>query len=190
MQELAWGFQDAGVDDVIRKARSGDLAAFEELIRRHERLVLTTALHLTGNREDAQDAAQQVFLRLHRHLNRFRQDESFPPWLYRVTVNVCRDLNRRSRGRPTVALSFDLRSGDPGPEEALGLEQRRRIMAEALKTLPEKQRAALVLRDIEGLSAKEAAAALGSTEATVRSHASAARCQIKKFVERYLRRRL
>ncbi|MGI8988710.1 MAG: RNA polymerase sigma factor [Bryobacteraceae bacterium] len=187
MQELAWEIQGAGVDDVIEKARSGDLAAFEELIRRHERLVLTAALHLTGNREDAQDAAQQVFLRLHRHISRFHQAESFPPWLYRMTVNACRDLNRRKR--PTVALEIDPRSGEPGPEEALGVEQQRRIMAEALKSLPEKQRAALVLRDIEGLSAKEAAAVLGSTEATVRSHASAGRCRIKKFVERYLRRR-
>ncbi len=190
MHELAWEIQGADVDDVIEKARSGDLAAFEELIRRHERLVLTTALHLTGNREDAQDAAQQVFLRLYRHLSRFDQDENFPPWLYRVTVNVCRDLNRRKRGRPTVALDTNVRSSDPGPDQACGLSQQRQIVAEALKTLPEKQRAALVLRDIEGLSAKEAAAVLGSTEATVRSHASAARCQIKKFVERYLRRRL
>lgn len=189
MQELTWEIQGAGVDDVVEKARSGDLAAFEELIRRHQRLVLTTALHLTGNREDAQDAAQQVFLRLHRHLGRFRLEESFPPWLYRVTVNVCRDLNRRKRGRATVALDIEVRSGAPGPEDALEDAQRRRIMAEALRALPEKRRAALVLRDIEGLSAREAAAALGSTEATVRSNASAARRQIKKFVERYLRRR-
>ncbi len=61
MHELAWEIQGADVDDVIEKARSGDLAAFEELIRRHERLVLTTALHLTGNREDAQDAASRSF---------------------------------------------------------------------------------------------------------------------------------
>lgn len=196
MAELAWELQGGGIDAAIAKAKAGDPGAFEDLIRRHERLVLMTALRLTNNREDAQDAAQQVFLRLYRFLGQFRGEGEFAPWLYRMTVNVCRDVNRRKR--PTVrleaALEGELRSLDPLADDALRLKEhlteQRRIMAEGLKTLPEKQRAALVLRDIEGLSAREASAIMGCTEATVRSQASTARGKMKKFAERYLRRRL
>ncbi len=188
MAELTWELQDGGLDAAIGKAKAGDLAAFEDLIRRHERLVLMTALRLTNNREDAQDAAQQVFLRLYRFLGQFRGEGEFAPWLYRMTVNVCRDVNRRKR--PMAPLEAGLRSSELGIDDALFRTEQRRIMAEGLKTLPEKQRAALVLRDIEGLSAREAAAILGCTEATVRSQASTARGKMKKFAERYLRRRV
>lgn len=192
MAELALELQGGDVDGLIANAKAGDLAAFEDLIRRHERLVLMTALRLTGNREDAQDAAQQVFFRLYRFLGTFRGEEEFAPWLYRVTFNVCRDVNRRKRPAGALEGGIDavLRSPEPSADDALLLAEQRRIMAEGLKTLPEKQRAALVLRDIEGLSAREAAAVLGCTEATVRSQASTARGKMKKFADRYLKRHI
>lgn len=81
--------------DLTRRARAGDLDAFEQLIRQHERRVFRTALRLLRKVEDAEDAAQEVYLRLYKHLGRLKQDQDVMPWLYRVTVNVCRDMNRR-----------------------------------------------------------------------------------------------
>src|SRR3954447_6122874 len=80
--------------ELIAAARGGDMGAFDLLMRRHERLVLMTAVRfLNGNMADAQDAAQTVFLRLHGSLGKFRSESSFPAWLYRITVNVCHDMN-------------------------------------------------------------------------------------------------
>ena len=97
---------DSGVLALISQARSGEMAAFEKLKRRYERLVLMTALrYLNGNVADAQDAAQTAFLRLHRSLGQFRSDASFPAWLHRITVNVCHDMNRKSQRRAEVDLT-------------------------------------------------------------------------------------
>src|ERR1039457_2180041 len=92
-----------GPDDrsqIIAVARAGDLAAFEALMRQYERLVLATALRLLGNLEDAQDASQEVFLKLYRNLGKLERADNIPGWLYRVTVNVCHDVGR---ARPSVA---------------------------------------------------------------------------------------
>src|SRR2546423_3305498 len=165
----------------IARARAGDLAAFEELMVRSQRMVFVTALRLLGNREDAKDAAQQVFLRLHKYLHQFRDesglDQTFAHWLYRMTVNVCRDTQRQHKiGRSSVPLeNVNLVSRAAAPDQAVHAEQRREIMLLALEELPEKEKAAVVLRDIQGLSTREVAGILGITEATVRSHISEAR---------------
>ena len=171
----------------LRLAQVGDLAAFERLMRCYERRVFLIALRLLGNYEDAQDAAQEVFLRLHRHLGRMRADRDPGPWLYRVAVNVCRDL---ARARARVEALEETADPAGAHDEALGRKQRRRLVEKALGSLPAKQRAAVVLRDIEGLATPEVARALGCSEATVRSQVSAARLRIKAFVEGLLRRRV
>ncbi len=187
--------ESAGTLDLITLARNGDMAAFDELMRRHERMVLMTALRCrNGNMADAQDAAQTVFLRLHRSLGQFRDSEradAFPSWLYRITVNVCLDMNRKEKRRNEVA--FDIVShGKVGlPNEAVtdGDSQREALQA-GLHTLGEKERAAIVLRDIEGLETSEVASILGSSEATVRSQISVGRRKLRTFVEGYMRRQL
>src|ERR1700692_2690881 len=161
---------------------SGEPAAFEELLRIHEVMVARTALRLTGNRQDAQDAAQEVFLRLHRSLGRIDDSRNLPGWLYRVTVNVCRDIVRKRRNTDSLG---DVQVAVPSSTEAdLGREQQLRLVEDALRTLPEKERAAVTLRDIEGLSTREVAEILCSSEATVRSQISAARLKIRKMLRR------
>jgi RNA polymerase sigma-70 factor (ECF subfamily) len=161
---------------------SGDPAAFEALLRTHEAMVARTALRLTGNRQDAQDAAQEVFLRLHRSLGRIDDSLNLPGWLYRVTVNVCRDILRKRRNTDSLD---DIQLAAPSFTEAdLGRAQQLKLVADALRTLPEKERAAVTLRDIEGLSTREVAGILGSSEATVRSQISAARLKIRKMLRR------
>jgi len=155
-----------------------DRRVFEELVAAHERMVLRTAYRLLGRLEDAQDAAQEVFLRLFRNLGRVEGDPK--PWLYRVTVNVCNDHHRRRM--PVAKLDQQRADPAPDPERAVTLEERKRLLMEGLATLAERERACVVLRDIEGLSTAETAAILGVEEGTVRSHISTARVKLAKFV--------
>jgi RNA polymerase sigma-70 factor (ECF subfamily) len=169
---------------LLRLAQTGDPAAFESVMRMHELLVARTALQLTGNRQDAQDAAQEVFLRLHRNLAKIDDSRNLPGWLYRVTVNACRDILRKRKNTDSLG---DLEMPVPNFTEArLSREQQLKLVGDALRTLPEKERAAVSLRDIEGLSTREVAEILGSSEATVRSQISAARLKIRKILRRRL----
>jgi RNA polymerase sigma-70 factor (ECF subfamily) len=144
----------------------------------HERMVLRTAYRLLGRLEDAQDAAQEVFLRLFRNLSRIEGDPK--AWLYRVTVNVCNDHHRRRM--PESELEEQRADPSPDPERAVTLDERKRLLTEGLAILAERERSAVVLRDIEGLSTADVAAILGITEGTVRSHISTARVKLAKYV--------
>lgn len=179
---------------LISLARSGDMAAFDQLMRRHERLVLMTSVRfLNGNLADAQDAAQTVFLRLHRSLGQFRDANSaasFSAWLYRITVNVCHDMNRRKQRRAEVDLSAVARvTAVHNDDSAPDVERQMEAIKAGLRQLGEKERAAIVLRDIEGLTTSQVASILGSSEATVRSQISLGRRKIRKFVQTYMRRK-
>lgn len=181
---------------VVERAKAGDPAAFEELIDCYQRKVLSTAWRMLANREDAHDAAQEVFLRVHKYLHGFRSDQDFAAWLYRIIVNVCRDQIRKRGGRHQFA-SFESER-EAGTLEALVSSedveanaiksQQRALIAEALDTLSTKERAAIVLRDLEGLSTEEVARVLGSSQATVRSQISSARAKIKQYRDRVLNR--
>jgi RNA polymerase sigma-70 factor (ECF subfamily) len=152
--------------------------SFEAVMTAHERMVVGMAFRLLGRMEDARDAAQEVFLRLFRNLGRIQGDPK--RWLYRVTVNICNDYYRRR----TPVAEPDLRLADPGldPERALAADQRKQLLLEGLKTLPERERTAVVLREIEGLSTREVAEILGVEEVTVRSQISVARVKLAKYV--------
>jgi len=166
----------------LGRDKTGETAAFEALMRQHEAQVARTALRLLGRREDAQDAAQEVFLKLHRQLEQIDHSQNVAGWLYRVTVNVCRDMLRK---RPSAAPIEEGRLAVVSTAEAeISREQLRRWIEGAIAALPEKERAALTLRDLEGLSTRDVAQILGSTEATVRSQISAARLKIRKMLRR------
>ena len=180
----------------VERAKAGDPAAFEELIDCYQRKVLSTSWRILGNREDAYDAAQEVFLRVHKYLNGFRSDQDFAAWLYRIIVNVCRD-HMRKRGDRQQFASFEtereagtleaLASGEDVEANAIKSQQRAMI-EEALDTLSTKERAALVLRDLEGLSTEEVARVLGSSQTTVRTQISSARAKIKLYRDRVMNR--
>lgn len=155
---------------------------FERLVAQHQQMVQRVAYRLLGRIEDAQDAAQEVFLRLFRNQGRIGavdQAGETKAWLYRVTVNVCNDHYRR---RKTIAEMPVLADPSPDPERALALDERKRLLMDGLETLAQRERAALVLRDIEGLSTAEVAGILGVEEVTVRSHAASARLKLAKYV--------
>ncbi len=175
----------------IQAARAGDLAAFDLLMRRHERLVLGTALRLLGKMEDAQDASQEVFLRLYRNLGKLPACENLAGWLYRVTVNVCHDARAKRRDETSVDdAGAELASPGADPQQAATRNERQRVLELSLRLLSEKQRVALVLRDLEGLPTADVAQILGTSAATVRSQIFHARIKIRGFVERYFRGRV
>ena len=181
-----------GPDDrcqIVEAAKAGDLAAFDQLMRRYQRMVFVTAFRLLGSVEDAQDVSQDTFLRLYRHLGKVEAASSLSGWLYRVTVNLCHDLRRRRPGSVPVEDAGELASADADPQQQTAEQERRRVLELSLRMLSERERTALVLRDLEGLSTEEVARILGSSEATVRSQISKARVKVKEFVERYFRRR-
>lgn len=181
---------------LIENAKAGDRIAFDQLMICYQRRVVSTAWRMLGNREDARDAAQEAFLRVYKHLGSFREDQEFAGWLYRIVVNVCHDLARK-RGRADQFASLETEretgyietlAGGDDIEAAAIRAQEQAMVVQALETLSKKERAALVLRDLEGLSTEEVAQALGSSQTTVRSQISSARSKIKAFRDRVINR--
>ena len=171
---------------LLRRAQAGDAEAFERILSVWERPILRVCMRILGNKQDAEDASQEVLLKLHRNLRSMQ--ETIGPWLYRVAVNECRD-RMRSR-RDETSIDIELAVNAPGPEALAGVEQRKRIVLAGLLTLPEKERAAIVLREVEGLSTREVAEILESSEQTVRSQICSARMKLNKFTDRAMRKPL
>lgn len=176
--------------ELLAAARRGNLDAFERLIAMHERRVYGLALRAAGNTEDAKDATQEAFLRLHRHLGKIDSEAAIGPWLCAVVINACRDIGRTRRRSRLVALEdgADARP-DPsaGPERTASAREHERHLQAALAGLPETERAALLLREMEGLTTAEVARVLGSSETTVRSQISRARLRLRKLFAARLR---
>jgi RNA polymerase sigma-70 factor (ECF subfamily) len=190
-------FQPAArADEALMRAKRGDLAAFDELMARHERQVFRIALGLLGRHEDAEDAAQEVFLKLHRALGTLDEERSLAAWLYRVTVNVCRDIHEKRARVMSFSLDelhsvgFEIPAAEANPERRTSAAEEERLVLGALDGLPSKERAALILRDLEGLSTEEVADALGSSPATVRSQVATARLKLRRFRDRILKRKV
>ena len=163
------------------RASKGDVEAFRLLVQEHSGLVYRVALRILGV-EDAQDASQEVWIRVWRNIRDFRGDSAFTTWLYRITVNTCLSVRRKESRRGEREYSGDEmpflpepRGGDADPEAAaLGAEQREEIQA-ALGHVRAEHRAALVLRHMEGLSYAEIARVLGVPDGTAKGWASRGR---------------
>lgn len=150
----------------------------EELLDAHQSMVLRLALRMTGNKEDAQDAAQEAFLKVHRSIHLLDADRDARPWICRITVNACLDLMRARRRTEPVCET----PAHNDTERELIAAERVRAVEIALCHLPEKERAALVLREVEGFSTAQVAEILESSEATVRSQIRQARMKLRAMV--------
>jgi RNA polymerase sigma-70 factor (ECF subfamily) len=153
--------------------------SFDQVVRHQQPRVLRVAYRITGNWADAEDVAQEAFVRLHHRGVRFPSDAALAAWLYRVTLNLCFDRARRAR--PAGELP-DLPFAGISAEGALIRDEERRMLAAALARLPVKERAAIVLREIEGLSTAEVAEVLGSSEGTVRSQVAKAMARLREML--------
>ena len=175
--------------DLVERYRSGDLNAFDEVYERFGEMVYNLALRLSGNREEAADLTQEIFLRVYRHLGSFGGRSTLKTWIFRVALNHCRD--RLSRYCPAT-LPIDDRTEDGGPafadparspeEMVLAADEGRRV-TEGLALLPQVFREAVVLRDLEGLSYDEIAEVLGVRVGTVRSRIARGRDQLRCLLE-------
>jgi RNA polymerase sigma-70 factor (ECF subfamily) len=174
---------------VVRLTLAGNSAAFEQIILRYETRVMTIAARILGRRDEARDVAQEVFLRAFKYLHRLDLKKPVEPWLVRITVNVCRDAARHQQHRRHTFVQVDPPEAvDETADVYAGLvqKQERLVLRKALDTLPEKERLAIVLRDIEGLPTAEVASILQSTETTVRSQVSRGRLRLKTAIDRLM----
>jgi len=164
----------------------GDTEAFNTLAERHQERIYRLAFRLLGNRDDAQDAVQEVLLRLLKSLPRYRAVAKFSTWLYRLAANTCIDLHRRRSGG---AVLEPLDEDRPAPEAAADPETqceagfRELVLNLALQALPEPQRLVLVLRDREELSNPEAADILGIDVGTLKSRLHRARGALRRVLQ-------
>jgi RNA polymerase sigma-70 factor (ECF subfamily) len=173
----------------LDRLRAGDAPAFEELVMTYQHRVFGVALRMLGNRAEAEDVAQEAFVRAHRALGEFRGDAKLSTWLYAITSRLC--LNRLASGERRMARQGEdalLRLSDAGPRPDAALERREleTALGRAIAELPEDRRIVVVLRDIEGLSYEEIAQVLELPLGTVRSRLHRARAELKEKLERFL----
>lgn len=176
---------------LVDRSRKGDLDAFDELVRRYEGKVYTIAYRFMGNHADAGDLAQDAFIRAYRALPTFRGDSSFATWLYRIASNVCRDEIRRQQRHKKVSLDEVMAQpgGNPSlvareisPQESIERNELQELVQGQLNALSEDHRLILVMREIQGLSYEEIAAALECTLGTVKSRLNRARQTLRQRV--------
>ena len=183
---------------LIEQALAGDIAAFEQIMIHSEQKVMRLTWRMLGNEADARDATQEVFLRVYKYLGTFKQDQDFSAWVYQITLNVCRSITKKRQTSGAQFVSIDVGDNPEAflvldqqadAEETLIRAQRRELILRAIATLPDKERAAFLLRDLEGFDTDEVARIMSSSSTTVRSQISSARKKIKLYCERYLKKR-
>ncbi|MDH3284806.1 MAG: sigma-70 family RNA polymerase sigma factor [Acidobacteriota bacterium] len=174
--------------DLIRRAKSGERDAFDRLVAEFGRLVLSLALRMVGHRQDAEDVAQEVFLRLFRALDGIDETRSLEPWLVRVTLNVAR--NRLSRGparreEPLTSRAESRASASAGPDVSVRSADVRAALRGAVRELPTQEATVFVLRDLQGVTVATIAEALGSSQVTVRRQSTSARKKVLVWLRRH-----
>jgi len=182
--------------DLVHATQSGDVSAFEELVKRYDRKLLRIAEHITHNREDSQDAVQEAFLKAFQHVGDFREHSQFSTWLFRITVNQALMKLRKRRTTNEVSLDDDFQAdGDfvprefadwaPNPEELYGTSELRNILVKAFEELRPILRTVFVLRDIEGLSIDQSAEVLDLSPTAVKARLFRARLQLRELLSEY-----
>jgi RNA polymerase sigma-70 factor, ECF subfamily len=194
---------EAGVFDeseLVAKARTGDLEAFNALVNRYERKIYRLAKHITQNDEDAEDVLQETFLKAYEHLKDFQGQSKFYTWIVRIGVNESLMKLRKRRSDRTVPLDEPVDTGedtvareiavwDENPEQRYSREELGKILDEAVDTLRPAFRTVFVLRDIEELSTEETAEALKISVPAVKSRLLRARLQLREKLTRFFKRK-
>jgi len=183
---------------LVEAAKNGDTAAFEQLVRQYENQVFRVAQHITQNREDAEDIAQDVFLKAYQKLHQFQGNSKFSTWLVRIAVNESLMRLRRRKTAKTVSMDQDIQTEDgaiprdfaewrPNPEEIYSQSELGDILRKTIQGLPPGFRTVFTLRDIENMSTEETAEALGLSVPAVKSRLLRARLQLRERLSRYFR---
>jgi RNA polymerase sigma-70 factor (ECF subfamily) len=172
--------------ELVRLLQSGDMGAFDQLFNRHKELVYNVARKMMGNEDDALDLLQEVFLRAYQKIGKFEPNPaSFSTWLYRLTVNLCIDeLRKRKKSATIVPLEEGLSEmqADTSEDNAISRDVERQVY-KALDSLKEKERAIVILKDLEGLTYKEIAEVFKCSVGRVKSRLHEARQKLKTILE-------
>lgn len=174
-------FRSAADSDLVARAAAGDASAFHALVERHRAMVYRVAYQFAGNHHDAEDIAQDVFIKVYRSLDRFRYDAQLTSWLYRIAMNACIDHRRRQAPAGWAPFTEDAEQKmlnapeeRPGPEDAAYGLQLGKVLQAEIARLPAGQRLIFTMRHHEGLKLCEIAEALGLAEGTVKRQLHAA----------------
>ena len=181
---------------LVHACKDGDVAAFEQLVNRYDARLFSIAQHITHNREDAEDAVQEAFLKAFRKLTQFRENSQFSTWLIRITVNQALMKLRKQRTISEVSFDDDFQAdGDifprevadwaPNPEELYERSELRNILVKAFEGVRPILRTVFVLRDIEGLSIDQTAEVLGLSPTAVKARLFRARLQLRELLSEY-----
>jgi RNA polymerase sigma-70 factor (ECF subfamily) len=167
--------------DLISRAAGGDPSAFQSLVERHRSMVYRVAYQFAGNHSDAEDIAQEVFIKVYRSLDRFRHDAQLSSWMYRIVMNACIDHRRRQTaagiapfGEDAEEKMFNTPESGPGPEDHAYAGELGQVLESEIGRLPKGQRIVFVMRHHQGMKLCEIAAALGLAEGTVKRQLHAA----------------
>jgi RNA polymerase sigma-70 factor, ECF subfamily len=185
--------------ELVALAKSGHLDTFDELVNRHERKIFRLTQHITGNKEDAEDALQETFLKAFSRISQFQGDSQFYTWLVRIAVNESLMKLRKRRNTPTVSLDEpietdddliprELGTWDDNPEQKYAAQEWRDILDRAVQSLPPIFRTVFVLRDIDQLSTEETADVLQLSVPAVKSRLLRARLQLREKLSKHFRR--
>ena len=173
---------------LLRRAQRGDPEAFGRLMEPLEQLVWRVCWHYTGDREASSDCGQEAMIRIWRALDSYRGDCAFESWVYRIAANCCMDWLRKKKRDRSVSMEpmrdqgFDPADTSPGTEAQVIAKDERRRLREAIALLPEDQREALVLTQLERVSYEEAARMLDVSEGTVKSRVNRAKARLKEIL--------
>jgi len=182
--------------DLVQASKNGDVAAFEQLVKRYDRKLFRIAQSVTHNREDSQDAVQEAFLKAYQHLGDFRGDSKFSTWLIRITVNQSLMKLRKQRAIREESLDEDFQAdGDklpmevidwaPNPEQRYRTSELREILIKTIDELQPILRTVFVLQDLEGLSTDQTAEALNLSQSAVKSRLWRARLELRERLNKY-----
>ncbi len=176
--------------ELLERARTGDRAAVDEILSRHERQIFRYGLRMCGNEEDARDVLQETLLAAFQNMTGFRGDAQLSTWLYQIARNFCARSRRRTQGEPERVERLDkpeaaaVPSGQEQPDAMAHAREMGSLLHAAILTLPPAPREALILRDIEGLSAEEAAQVVGIEIGALKSRLHRARLELReKLIE-------
>jgi RNA polymerase sigma-70 factor (ECF subfamily) len=185
-------------DDIslVQACKNGEAAAFEQLVKRYDRRLLRIAQHITHNREDAQGAVQEAFLKVFRKSTQFQRNSQFSTWLLRITVNEALMKLRKQHHIREGSIAedfqseagmgpFELADGTPNPEERYREAELRDLLRSALQKLQPAVRVVFVLRDVEGISAEETAEVLELTQSAVKARLWRARLELRERLIKY-----
>ncbi|HHV97234.1 MAG TPA: sigma-70 family RNA polymerase sigma factor [Clostridiaceae bacterium] len=179
---------------LIEKSKKGDISAFEELIETYQNKVFNIAYSMLNNYEDANDVAQEVFIRVYKSIKNFKGESSFSTWLYRITTNVCLDELRKRKNKNVVSIDEDIPFDDgevtrqivddgPTPDIIAEKKEVREIVNEAIGQLSEEHKTVIILRELQGLSYEEISKIINCPRGTVKSRINRARSALKNILK-------